>query len=39
VSGPNGRPILLEEVFNGSRATGLAETMRARTAPGPPATC
>jgi 4-alpha-glucanotransferase len=39
LSGPDGRPILLEEVFDDSRATALAETMHAQTAPSPPATC
>jgi 4-alpha-glucanotransferase len=37
--GPDGRPILLEQVFNDSRATALAGIMHAQTAPSPSATC
>jgi 4-alpha-glucanotransferase len=32
LSGPDGRPVLLEEVFNDPRAIALAEAMRASTA-------
>ncbi len=39
LSGPNGRPVLLEEVFNDPRAITLAEAMRAQTAVHPTATC
>ncbi len=40
LSGPDGRPILLEEVFNDHRAITLAEAMRVQTAAGPSeATC
>jgi 4-alpha-glucanotransferase len=35
LSGPDGRPILLEEVFNDHRAITLAEAMRAQTGGGP----
>lgn len=33
LSGPDGRPILLEDVFDDRRASALAEVMRAQTAP------
>ena len=39
LSGPNGRPVLLEKVFNDPRAITLAEAMRAQTAVHPTATC
>jgi 4-alpha-glucanotransferase len=35
LSGPDGRPILLEEVFKDHRAITLAEAMRVQTAAGP----
>jgi 4-alpha-glucanotransferase len=35
LSGPGGRPVLLEEVFNDPRAAALAEVMRAQTAVSP----
>lgn len=35
LSGPDGRPVLLEEVFSDHRAIALAETMRAQTAVNP----
>ena len=35
LSGPDGRPVLLEEVFTDPRATALAEVMRAETAVSP----
>jgi 4-alpha-glucanotransferase len=38
LSGPDGRPVLLEEVFNDPRAIALAEAMRASTAVRPTAT-
>jgi 4-alpha-glucanotransferase len=39
LSGPDGRPVLLEEVFNNARATELAEAMRTETAVSPTETC
>jgi 4-alpha-glucanotransferase len=39
LSGPDGRPVPLEEVFNDPRATALAEAMNAETAVSPPETC
>jgi 4-alpha-glucanotransferase len=39
LSGPDGRPVLLEEVFNDPSATALAEVMRAQTAISPTQTC
>jgi 4-alpha-glucanotransferase len=38
LSGPDGRPILLEDVFSDHRAITLAEAMRRQTAGGPPGT-
>ncbi|MGA8332216.1 MAG: 4-alpha-glucanotransferase [Mycobacterium sp.] len=35
LSGPDGRPVLLEQVFTDPRATALAEVMRAETAVSP----
>ncbi|MFZ3343987.1 hypothetical protein, partial [Mycobacterium sp.] len=35
LSGPDGRPILLEEVFSDPRAMALAEAMRTSTAVSP----
>ena len=35
LSGPDGRPVLLEEVFSDPRAIALAEAMRAQTAVSP----
>jgi 4-alpha-glucanotransferase len=39
LSGPDGRPVLLEEVFKDPRATALAEAMNAETAVSPTETC
>jgi 4-alpha-glucanotransferase len=40
LSGPDGRPVLLEDVFNNPRAIALTEAMRAQTAVTPTeATC
>jgi 4-alpha-glucanotransferase len=39
LSGPDGRPVLLEEVFKDHRATALAEAMNAETAVSPTETC
>jgi 4-alpha-glucanotransferase len=39
LSGPDGRPVLLEEVFSDPRAIALAEAMRASTAVSPTETC
>ena len=39
LSGPDGRPVLLEKVFSDPRATALAEVMRAQTAVSPTRTC
>jgi 4-alpha-glucanotransferase len=39
LSGPDGRPVLLEKVFTDRRATALAEVMRAQTAVSPTQTC
>ncbi|BBX44838.1 4-alpha-glucanotransferase [Mycobacterium cookii] len=39
LSGPDGRPVLLEDVFSDPRAITLAEAMRAQTAVQPTATC
>jgi 4-alpha-glucanotransferase len=39
LSGPDGRPVLLEDVFNDPRAVALAEAMRTETAGRPTETC
>jgi 4-alpha-glucanotransferase len=39
LSGPDGRPVLLEDVFNDPRAVALAEAMRTETAVRPTETC
>jgi 4-alpha-glucanotransferase len=39
LSGPDDRPVLLEEVFKDPRATALAEAMNAETAVSPTETC
>ena len=39
LSGPDGRPVLLEEVFSDPRAIALAEAMRTETAVRPTETC
>jgi 4-alpha-glucanotransferase len=39
LSGPDGRPVLLEEVFSNPRAIALTEAMRASTAVSPTETC
>jgi 4-alpha-glucanotransferase len=39
LSGPDGRPVLLEEVFKDPRATALAEAMNTETAVSPTETC
>ena len=36
LSGPDGRPVMLEDVFSDPRAIALAEAMRAQTAVSPP---
>jgi 4-alpha-glucanotransferase len=33
LTGPDGRPVLLEDVFTARRAADLAEAVRAQTAP------